>query len=164
MRRLQWSRSRTHLLLGVWAVSLAVLIVLGLTVRWRRGVLLLLVVAAVALLLLLVRAIVAVALPTVVVVVRHEVMFVSMNRLGRCCKCEEGSQLRAVLMFMAGEGRQEARVGGWAFAGSHARFKCDAPASVSEGVDMPGSADMDALAAELPQFGGVGTNDAGKCD
>lgn len=63
-------RVHAYLLLRVGAVTLAVLVMLRLTVGRRRRVLLLLVVAAVAL-LLLVCAVVAVALATVVVVAGH---------------------------------------------------------------------------------------------
>lgn len=64
-------RIRTHLSLGIRAVSLAILIVLWLPIRGRRRVLLLLVVAAVPLLLLMLGAIIAMALAAIVVVARH---------------------------------------------------------------------------------------------
>lgn len=62
---------QTYLSLRVGTVSLAILIVLRLTIWRRTRVLLLLVIAAVALLLLLMRAIVAMALAAVVFVARH---------------------------------------------------------------------------------------------
>lgn len=52
-------------------------------------------------------------------------------------------------MSVAGEGRQR-DAGGWLGVCWITRaFKCDMPASVSEGAVIPGSADMDAIAAEL---------------
>lgn len=52
-------------------------------------------------------------------------------------------------MSIAGEGRQR-EAGGWLGIGRITRaFKCDTPTSVSEGAAIPGSADMDAIAAEL---------------
>lgn len=64
-------RIRTHLLLRIGAMALTVLVVLRLTIGWRRRVLLLLLVVATVALLLLMCAVVAVALAAVVVVTGH---------------------------------------------------------------------------------------------
>lgn len=64
-------RIRTHLVLRVGAVALTILVVLGLTIGWRRRILLLLLVVAAVALLLLMCAVVAVALAAVVVVAGH---------------------------------------------------------------------------------------------
>jgi hypothetical protein len=69
-----WAQSvriRTHLLLRIGAMALTVLVVLRLTIGWRRRVLLLLLVVATVALLLLMCAVVAVALAAVVVVTGH---------------------------------------------------------------------------------------------
>lgn len=115
----QQGRIGIYLLLRVRAMSLAILVVLRLTVGWRGRVLLLLAVAAVALLLLM-RSIIAVALATVVVVARHgdylvEIVGVRGAKAGRelsCCKL--------CLCLWRGRGGRE--TGGWstAFGGSHA--------------------------------------------
>ena len=110
----------TRLLLRVRAVSLAVLVVLRLAVWRRRRVLLLLIVAAAAAavaLLLLVCAVISLAVAlaaAVVVVARHGEYVCGRDVWGGRCRCYQGgkrAQLpRAMLMSVAGEGRQGVRV------------------------------------------------------
>lgn len=59
---------------------------------------------------------------------------------------KKGAQLP---IFVAGEGRQrhaDGWLGGWRITRA---LKCDTPTSGSEGAAIPGSADMDTIAAEL---------------